>query len=76
MTRDEWLDLRKQFLADNPEHQGGVVEICGESYLVDKTAVAFGEWLVSKGLVPPERLEALKRALSAALTAAHGGERN
>jgi hypothetical protein len=71
-----WLDLRKQFFADHPEHQGGLVEVGGESYLVDKTAVAFGEWLVRKGLVPPERLEALKRVLSAALTAARGGERN
>jgi hypothetical protein len=71
-----WPDLRKQFLIDYPEHQSGLVEVGGEVYFHDKTAVAFGEWLVRKGLVPPERLEALKRVLSAALTAARGGERN
>jgi hypothetical protein len=71
-----WLDLRKQFLADHPEHQDGFVEVGGESFIVDKTAIAFGEWLVRKGLAPPEKLEALKRALSVALRAARGGERN
>jgi hypothetical protein len=75
VTRN-WSDLRKQFFLDHPEHRGGIVGDGGEIYMADRTAIAFGEWLVSQGHAPPEKLEALRRVLSAAATAARRGDRN
>jgi hypothetical protein len=75
MTRD-WSDLRKQFLAEHPEREGGFRLVNGEMYMDTDTALAFGEWVVRKGLAPPEKLELMKRQLNAAIRAAHGGERN